>query len=63
MGPLDCEIVEALLLEGNLGEVCLAEECVNDDGDEEVKEDLGHDDLEKDMEAHGEVLAATFRPV
>ena len=61
--PLDSEIVKALLLERNLGEVGLAEKRVNDDGNEEVEENLGHNDLEKDVKGHGEVLAATFRPV
>ena len=60
--PSQNEIIYALLLYRDLGKLCLPEECVDNDRDEEVEEDLGDDHLEEDVEDNGEAGSAPFRP-
>ena len=62
MRPSQNEIIYALLLYRDLGKLCLPEECVDNDRDEEVEEDLGDDHLEEDVEDNGEAGSAPLRP-
>lgn len=43
--------------------VSLAEEGVNDDGNEEIEEDLGDNDLEEQVEGHSEGISTALRTV
>jgi len=40
LGPDILEAFDVFLLDRYVGDVCLAEESINDDGDEQVEEDL-----------------------
>ena len=43
--------------------VSLAEEGVNDDGNEEIEEDLRDNDLEEQVECHSEGISTALRTV
>ena len=61
--PLCSEIIEALLFERDVGQVCLTEESVDYDSDEEIEEDLRDYHLKGYMKTYSEVRTAAFRPV
>ena len=63
LGPNGLEVFHGLLLHGHVGQVSLAEEGVDDDGDEQVEEHLGDDHLEEQVESHGHSCPAPCRAV
>jgi len=61
--PDSLVVLNGLLLDRHACHICLTKECINNNGDEQVKENLRHDDLEQEMESDGEANSTTFRSV
>ena len=57
-GPDALEFLKGPLLDRQFIQVSLAEECIDDDGNEQVEEDLGHDHLEEQVEANCNAVAS-----
>lgn len=61
--PDSLEVFDCLLFDGNRGKISLAEERIDNDGDEQIKEHLRHNNLEEQMEANSPIRAAAFRTI
>ena len=61
LGPNALEVFDCFLLHGHVCQICLTEEGIDDDRNEQVQKDLRNNDLEQKMESNGDARSTTLR--